>query len=145
VAIAKPAPPVKKRSPAEWELYARQCRTALNPERLRKFAASLGVTVEALEAFGIGYDTTCGAWTWPMRDGARRVIGIRRRYEDARGYRCVPGSENGLFIPEDYSPRPGDPLLIPEGPTCAAAARDMGLRVVGRPNSSAGAAWGSRC
>jgi hypothetical protein len=66
--------------------------------------------------------------------------------------RCVKGSRNGLFVPEDYEAEAipflpdrdsedASPLLLlmPEGPTDLAAALDLGFRAIGRPNNAGGA------
>lgn len=130
-----------KRSPGEWALLVKQQRSALSPDKLEKLSAKLGVTADSLKAFGIGWDAESGCYSFPMYDAARKVIGVRLRVpepKDARRWICVRGSANGLFVPDDYMAQKGDPLLLPEGPTCAAAARDRGLRAVGRANSSAG-------
>ena len=140
---------VPKRSPAEWANLVRQLRTALSPRRLERFADSLGVTPESLKAYGVGYDASTGCFTWPMYDGRQSVIGVRIRSYDGQVQACVRGSSNGLFIPDGIDFRSHDPetrlsnlspllLLLPEGPTDAAAAWDLSITAVGRPNGSSG-------
>jgi len=125
-------------------------KTAVNPQRLTKFATSLGVSVKALKAYGVGWDTERGAWSFPMYDGKRNIIGIHLR--DGAGKKwCVPGSQLGLFIPGDYDPKPipaevsDDPmpwlLMLPEGLTDAMTAYDFGLMAVGRPSNKAGSGY----
>jgi len=128
----------------------KQHRSAINPMRLKRLSESLGVSERALKAFGIGWDTTTGCWSFPMYDGEIRPIGLRLRRDDGRKL-CVPGSRNGLFIPENYAPvaipdgvfADGSTapwlLVMPEGPTDAAAAFDIGFNAIGRPNNCGGA------
>lgn len=127
----------KRLTPKEIELLVKQQRTAVNPKRLIRFADSLGVSVKSLVAYGIGWDGRSGCWAWPMYDGERKLCGIRLRRESG-GKFCVPGSRNGLFIPSDFT-FAEEPLMLPEGPTDAGAARDMGFRAVGRPSCHQGA------
>jgi hypothetical protein len=129
----------------------KQHRSSVNPQKLRRFSERLGVSVESLEAYGIGFDRETGCWSWPMYDGRQKIVGIRIRSEDGRVKACVKGraNQNGLFIPEGFSLNPLSPdlrtsnnyplfLATPEGPTDGAAAWDLGITAVGRPNSSSG-------
>jgi hypothetical protein len=72
-----------------------------------------------------------------MRDAVGRIIGIRLRKWS--GYKfAVPGSHNGLYIPDTHTP-PIPHLLIAEGTTDTAALLSMGLAdTVGRPSCSGG-------
>lgn len=123
-------------------------QTAVDPQKLDKFSKSIGISIRALKAYGVGFDNKSGCWSFPMYDGERKPIGIHLRAGDG-SKRCVPGSKLGLFIPSDYDPKPipaeltdGDAmpwlLVLPEGLTDAAAAYDMGLVAIGRPSNIAG-------
>lgn len=137
-------------APPELANIIKSLQTALSPDRLTKIARKLEVSERALKTYGIGYDVTGGAAAFPMYGGDRKPIGVRLRYADGSKV-CIPGSRNGLFLPDSIL-RDGllgipegianDPapllLLMPEGPTDAAAAADLGFRAVGRPSNSGG-------
>jgi hypothetical protein len=150
-------PPPPKLKPADVAALVKSQGIALTTAKLSAASAELGLTERSLKRLGIGYDDRTGCITFPMVDGRRRPIGIRIRLDDdarkrlrtdAR-YICVPGSSNGLFVPDDlelYEIAPGLcntdyplMLLIPEGPTDTAAALDLGFRAIGRPSCSGGA------
>jgi len=77
------------------------------------------------------------AWAFPMRDGARRVIGIRLRADNGRKW-AVPGSRNGLFWPLGIPGEENDLIVICEGPTDAAALLSVDLAAIGRPSCTGG-------
>jgi hypothetical protein len=147
----RPAEKRQRLTTPEWVNLWKQHRSSVNPQKLRRFSERLGVSVESLEAYGIGFDRETGCWSWPMYDGRQKIVGIRIRSEDGRVKACVKGraNQNGLFIPEGFSLNPLSPdlrtsnnyplfLATPEGPTDGAAAWDLGITAVGRPNSSSG-------
>jgi len=92
-----------------------------------------GVSIESLEWIRAGHDGY--AFTYPMFDPRRRMIGIRREYSDG-GRFTVEGTHNGLFMGLDL---PLGKVYLPEGPTCLAALFDLGLYGIGRPSCSGGA------
>jgi hypothetical protein len=108
---------------------------AVDPVRLDEFARSLGLSVEALAALGIGWSAENRAWSFPMSDTSGHVLGIRLRRPECKF--AVRGSKEGLFLP---TMDPADPrLLVCEGPTDTAALLDMGLAAVaGRPSCTGG-------
>lgn len=112
-----------------------QYRTAVNPARLDKLAATLGVSVASLNRLGIGWAYDWGTWSFPMTNATGTVTGFRLRSDTGRKW-AVPGSREGLFIPDDLPD--GVPLLITEGPTDCAALLDMGFAAVGRPSCTGG-------
>ena len=114
---------------------AKACTAALTPERRDKLAADLGVSADTLDRLRLGWHEDLGAWTFPMRDEAGRIVGIRTR-TPAGEKRAVRGSRNGMFIPHDLPA--GGTLWIVEGPTDAAALLDCGLAAIGRPSNNAG-------
>ena len=134
-------------SPVEFENAVKQHQAGLNLERLEKFSASLGLTSKSLQAYGVGYDPTRRAWSFPMRDGARKVIGIHYRTDFGDKF-CMSGSRLGLFIPTEYAPAPlpqevsdsmaPHVLILPEGLSDACAAFDLGFPAIGRPSNSSG-------
>jgi hypothetical protein len=68
-----------------------------------------------------------------MCDGHGNAIGIRLRNE--QGKFAVRGSRQGLFLADVPAQRT---LFVCEGPTDTAAALDLGLFAVGRPNCCCG-------
>jgi len=71
-----------------------------------------------------------------MRDATGTIVGIRTR--DADGHkRCLAGSRLGLFVPDAPAEVAAGWLLICEGESDAAAARDLGFDAVGRPGCEA--------
>lgn len=147
--IGKAKPAVAKLSTTEIAALLKRHRTALSPARLSRTARSLGLSEKSLKRVGIGYADDFGCVSFPMYDGSQKPVGIRLRHDDGRKL-CVPGSRNGLFIPEDYDVPKVPPalvkgdehpllLMMPEGPTDTAAAMDFGFRAIGRPNDKGGA------
>lgn len=100
-----------------------------NP-RLHLLALSLGVSLEALERLGTGWNGS--AWTFPMRNHREEIVGFRTRLESGQKL-AIRGSRSGLFIP-DGRVRGQGLVWIVEGPTDAAAMWDMGLNAIGRPS-----------
>jgi hypothetical protein len=115
-----------------------QHRLDLDHGRLYQLAVSLGLSVASLCHFGIGWSVEHRAWSFPMTDGDGNVLGIRLRRPN--GYKfAVTGSKEGLFIPSTVDEDTSSPLMVPEGPTDAAALLDMGYwNVVGRPSCTGG-------
>jgi hypothetical protein len=127
--------PVLAPSRHDLPLLARQFRSAVNPARLRRFAESLGLTVAGLERLGVGWSVDHGAWSFPMLDAAKRVVGIRLRTPGGAKFAVASGHE-GLFVPADIAH--GGELLVTEGPTDCAAVLDLGFDAIGRPSCTGG-------
>ena len=106
---------------------------ATTPSTLAFFAQELGLSVAALTAAGAAWAAPHAAWAFPMRDGHGNILGIRLRNE--HGKFAVRGSKQGIFIANV----PSQPtLFVCEGPTDTAAAVELGLFAVGRPNCCCG-------
>ena len=106
------------------------------------FARELGLSARSLAAVGAAWAPPHAAWAFPMCDGYGNVVGIRLRNE--RGKFAVRGSRQGIFVAnkdgsdqQDGSERM---LFVCEGPTDTAAAVELGLFAVGRPNCCCGGA-----
>ena len=97
------------------------------------FACELGLSVTALVAAKAAWAAPYSAWAFPMCDGHGNILGIRLR--NAQGKFAVRGSKQGIFIP---NVPPQKTLFVCEGPTDTAAAVDLGLFAVGRPNCCCG-------
>ena len=103
------------------------------PAALEEFAASLGVSLASLTAVWAASAAAHSAWAFPMCDGYGNVVGIRLRNE--RGKFAVRGSRQGIFLANVPAQKT---LFVCEGPTDTAAAVDLGLFAVGRPNCCCG-------
>jgi hypothetical protein len=102
---------------------------------LEGLAASLGVSLPSLVAVSAAWAPPHSAWAFPMCDGFGRVVGIRLRNE--RGKFAVRGSRQGIFLASVPAQKT---LFVCEGPTDTAAAVELGLFAVGRPNCCCGGA-----
>lgn len=102
-------------------------------------AATLGVSVEALELLRMGYgeDVHGEFASFPMRNAKLDVVGLSRRYADGSKLSGF-GMQVGVFCELEWAKRPG-PVLIVEGASDVAAAITMGLPALGRFNNMAGA------
>jgi hypothetical protein len=119
----------------------REWLAATSPAALDEFAASLGVSTPSLVAVGAAWAAPHAAWAFPMCDGHGNVVGIRLRNE--RGKFAVRGSRQGIFTTTDHGPQttvPQKTLFVCEGPTDTAAAVELNLFAVGRPNCCCGGA-----
>lgn len=119
----------------DFAAMARDAELATTPSALGSLAESLGLSREALTRLRVGWSARHRAWTFPMRNAAGQVTGIRLRLGNGRKLSARGGKE-GVFLPEDL--QPGRRLLIAEGPTDAAALLDLGFSAVGRPSCSGG-------
>ena len=102
---------------------------------LEHLSDQLGVSVEALLRFGVGWNPQESVWTWPLRDAGGRIVGVNRRFLDG-AKRVMPGTHVGLYVPEGlihtYRSLWTFPLLLVEGGSDAAAGHDLGLPTIGR-------------
>jgi hypothetical protein len=113
------------------------CQSAVRPEQLDRLARALGLSTGSLRQLGIGWCAAYRAWSFPMRDAAGKLLGIRLRREDG-GKFAVKGSREGLFLPEGNSEQ-SETLFVCEGPTDTAALLDLGFgNVAGRPSCTGG-------
>jgi hypothetical protein len=112
-------------------------RDCIDSAQLDALARSLGLSVDSLTALGIGWSADHSAWSFPMKDAAGAVLGVRLRRPDGGKFAVRDGRE-GLFL---AAADPAEPrLLVCEGPTDAAALLDLGFAsVVGRPSCTGGA------
>ena len=111
----------------------REWRAATSQAALEGLASELGVSTTALNALGAAWAPPYAAWAFPMRDGYNNIVGIRLR--SAHGKFAVRGSRQGIFT-ASVAPQPV--LFVCEGPTDTAAALNLGLFAVGRPNCCCG-------
>ena len=106
-----------------------------SPAELDTFASSLGLSSASVTVVGAAWAAAHSAWAFPMCDGHGNVVGIRLRNE--RGKFAVRGSKQGIFLANIPTQKT---LFVCEGPTDTAAAVELGLFAVGRPNCCCGGA-----
>ncbi len=123
----------------DFEGIARDCQDRLSERQLRWLGSSLAITPASLQRLGVGWDGK--AFSFPMFDENRKMLGIRRRFGDGNK-RALTGSKTGLFMPADLEDT--GTLLIAEGPTDCAAALDLGFNAIGRPNCNSKIAMTAR-
>jgi hypothetical protein len=129
-------PPPKWQPPAlNAAKLMRDWTAATAAPALDEFAAMLGVSPPSLLAVGAAWAAPHSAWAFPMCDGYGNTVGIRLRNE--RGKFAVRGSRQGIFVASVPAQKT---LFICEGPTDTAAAVELGLFAVGRPNCCCGGA-----
>jgi hypothetical protein len=120
--------PVPKISPAEWELKYENWEC----EGLPELSELLGVSIKSLHrarAGNMGIAWTFPMWHWPS------MVGVRVRYPSGK-QACIPGSQNGLFVPTGITLE--GPMLLPEGPSDTCAALNLGFDAIGRFNCNGG-------
>jgi len=121
--------PSQGRSTQNFTALAEQFASRVSQRQVRFLAQSLGVSADSLTRLNVGWDGE--AFCFPMRDATQNIIGIRRRLGNGRKI-CVKGSRNGLFIPSGI--KTAEQVVVTEGPTDCAAALDLGVSAIGRPN-----------
>lgn len=129
-----------RRDDRRFDLMAEVMRRNMRPDWMRRAADLLGLPVEPLARLGVGWSPVHRATTWPMRDDAGRMIGVRLRCPTTARKWAVTGSRAGLiYDPELLSIEHPRRLWVVEGPTDTAALLSIGLDAVGVP-SAGGAA-----
>jgi hypothetical protein len=114
---------------------AQRWRLPAESARLAALAEHLGVTAASLARLWAGWSQDRRAWTFPMKDAAGQVVGVRLRFGNGRKL-SIKGGHEGLFLPDGL--KPGGRLLLCEGPTDAAALLDLGFPAAGRPSCTGG-------
>ena len=125
--------------PVRFKLMAEVWRRNMRPKYLQRAAELLGLPVDPLERLGVGWSPEHQATSWPMRNAAGDVIGIRLRCLKTAKKWAVKGSRAGLFYALDLLTieRP-ERLIVCEGPTDTAAMLAVGLHAVGVPSAGSG-------
>jgi hypothetical protein len=94
----------------------------------------LGLELDSLFRFGVGWSQRGSFSSWPLHDATGSIIGINRRFPDGTK-KVIYGHRIGLYMPSDL-PHVVESakgcLVITEGATDAVAALDMGFTAVGR-------------
>ncbi len=71
-----------------------------SPESLDRIAAELGLSARSLRQLSVGWLSGRRAWSFPMRNAAGEIRGIRLRYPNGKKL-AVRGGKEGLFLPAD--------------------------------------------
>lgn len=122
-----------------WAELAADWSRAMRPDWRRRAAGLLGLPVGPLLRLGVGWASEYRATSWPMRDSAGQVIGVRLRCPRTARKWAVRGSRAGLFYDPGLSSIEGPSRLwLAEGPTDTAALLSIGLAAVGVPSASGG-------
>jgi len=106
------------------------------PATLQQLADRLGVSIDSLEALGVGWCNEQECWTFPERNGEQEICGIVRRYSCGGKY-AYRGGHRGLTLPSGWDTS-DQPLHICEGASDVAAAITHDMRAIGRPGLKAG-------
>ena len=104
-------------------------------------ATSLGVAPDALRRLRVGWSAGRQATSWPMRNDAGEIVGVRLRDPATGAKWSVRGSDgHGVFYdPDQVLNAPmGARVWIGEGPTDTAALLTLGFMAIGCPSSGVG-------
>ena len=127
---------------AMWAQFVRN----VSPSKAEAFATSIGVTVEAINWLGIGWDGSKMAWVFREFDHEGNVVGLNCRSARSDGSDkgkkwMVTGSTRGLI----YAPDPewgtvpayiDHPIPIPEGTTDVLACLSRHIYAIGRSSAA---------
>lgn len=106
----------------------------IGAKSISKLALNWNVSEESILRLGVGFDTY--AYTFPMRNGEGKIIGIRKRpRKDISRKHAAKDSTLGIFIPEGV--KPCNVQLINEGESDVAAALTLGFSAIGTPGAGA--------
>lgn len=127
--------PIRKRQ-IDWDARSKKYQRQLNDNGCQYLADQLGISPATLRLLDVGWCPSRSCWTWPMRDAAGRIVGMRTRHTNGSKKADAGGDGNGLFLGPDLA---SDYLLVCEGPTDTAALIDCGYTsVLGRPSCRGG-------
>lgn len=104
-------------------------------------AGLLGVAPDALRRLQVGWSPGYQAKSFPMRNGAGEIVGVRLRDSATGAKWSVRGSDgHGVFYdPDQVLNAPmGARVWIGEGPTDTAALLTLGFMAIGCPSSGVG-------
>jgi len=131
--------PRRPRPSIDWAARHQRYRRHLTDAGRDHIARTLGVSTATIDAMAIGWCPSRSVYTWPMRDGHGRIVGIRTR-ANSGSKRADTGSDGcGLIYGPDLS---AGYLLVAEGPTDTTALADCGyMSVVGLPSCRSGTGY----
>ncbi len=132
------AKPKRQGPPPDFFMLTRQCQA--NITTYEWLSENLQVSAKSLARLQVGYSTKYRAFTYPMRDGNAKIVGLRMRPPKGKKF-AEPGSKNALFWPVGVRMDSKNLLFICEGPTDTAAMLDMGFDCIGRASCNTGAGY----
>lgn len=115
---------------------AREWHAQTRLSEFERLADLLGVSAQSLLAMRCGYAPEHRAWSFPMRNGAGAIVGIRLRNESGKKW-SVTGGHEGVFLPQVETRAT---CWVCEGATDCAALLTLGKMGIGRPSCSGGLA-----
>ena len=128
--------PEQSAAPKRFALMAEVWRRNMRLRWLTRAAKLLGLPTGPLEQLQVGWSPEHRATSWPMRDAAGAVIGVRLRCPSTAKKWAVKGSAAGLFYPVTLmNTEHPERLMVCEGPTDTAAMLSVGLHAVGVPSA----------
>lgn len=113
---------------------AMEYHKAITELAIINLGTNLGVSTDSLKLLRAGWCDEQKAFTFPMRNGKREIIGIRTRHLDG-AHKAIKGSRSGLFVPYDFQ---RCKFFICEGPSDTAMMLTLGIPAIGRPSCMGG-------
>jgi hypothetical protein len=139
IATSKPTQSADDRK--RCDLMARVFTRNLKDAGRDHLASLLGVAPDALRRLQVGWNPAQQVSTWPMRNDAGEIVGVRLRDPATGAKWSVRGSDGqGVFCDPDQvlnAPQ-GARVWIGEGPTDTAALLTLGFMAIGCPSSGVG-------
>ena len=133
----RPHPPPSPQSPPGFDDMLAAWQRKTTSTAMRCLGSRLGVSTGGLKRLDVAWAGPYRAWAFPMREEDGRIVGIQLRSETASKW-SVPGSRQGLFVPDGRLGDLCDQVLVCEGPTDTAALLDLGFYAIGRPSCCSG-------
>lgn len=144
----------KEQEFVNWDQMWSQFRKNVQPAKVANLAKAWGITIEAINWLGIGWDASKMCWVFREFDHAGKIVGLACRAAESDGTPkkkkfAVVGSVRGLT----YAPDPehggipayiDHPIPIPEGASDVLASLSIGMYAIGRPSATGSAesnAW----
>jgi hypothetical protein len=139
IATSKPTQSADDRK--RCDLMARVFARNLKDAGRDHLASLLGVAPDALRRLQVGWNPAQQVTSWPMRNDAGEIVGVRLRDPETGSKWSVRGSDGqGVFCDPDQvlnAPQ-GARVWIAEGPTDTAALLTLGFMAIGCPSSGVG-------
>lgn len=132
-----------------WDQMWSQFVRNVQPNKVDELARAWGVTHEAIQWLGIGWNGAKSAWIFREFDDQGQIVGLTCRAAESNGRPksgqrskyAITGSTRGLT----YAPDPewgvvpkyiDHPIPIPEGPSDVLAALSINMYAIGRPSAT---------
>jgi len=106
-------------------------RASLTRGKRRSLAASLGVSLTAINELDVGWSSVSESFMFPISGSMGKIIGIQHRMKDGKKP-VMKGSKLGVFLPRCFNCFPNTSVFVCEGASDTMAALDLGLNAIGR-------------